>query len=311
MAGSTGNYSRNGKIPFAMRAIFSSKIWIVILSLMALGALTMLAIGLGSVSFRDGQAFGRNEAETVTNLPGDAIQNVLDAPWQSQLTVLSLTLIMFLLISLLLSAEARKRLLRFLLRFSLTVLALYILIKRYPNALAQFRFGQFQSLEAPLPEAGHAPVPVFTPPQSQSWLVYIISFGIGLFLVFVAWRVYRAWKELNGLDADSSKVRIAHIVRSSLNDLSAGRESTDVILNCYYRMSDVVSSARNIKRHDSMTPGEFASRLESAGLPSDSVRTLTRLFEAVRYGGHKSNPRMIDEAVTCLTSILQFCGEAV
>jgi hypothetical protein len=104
--------------------------------------------------------------------------------------------------------------------------------------------------------------------------------------------------------------KIAIIARKSLNELSSGRESTDVIMNCYYRMSDVVSNTRNINRGDSMTPTEFASRLEMAGFPPDSVRTLTRLFETVRYGGYKSDTKMVNEAVACLTSILHYCGEA-
>jgi Domain of unknown function (DUF4129) len=60
-----------------------------------------------------------------------------------------------------------------------------------------------------------------------------------------------------------------------------------------------------------MTPGEFATRLEQAGLPSDAVHRLTHLFERVRYGGHRSATPEVNEAVACLTTILQYCGEAV
>jgi len=102
---------------------------------------------------------------------------------------------------------------------------------------------------------------------------------------------------------------LAQIARSSLRDLSDGRETTDVIMNCYFRMSDVVSDKRNLQRGMSMTPGEFALRLEEAGLPGDAVRRLTRLFERVRYGAHKAGPKDVNEAVACLTTILQYCGE--
>ncbi len=60
-----------------------------------------------------------------------------------------------------------------------------------------------------------------------------------------------------------------------------------------------------------MTPAEFATRLENSGLPSDAVRRLTRLFEGVRYGLQKTGPTEINEAVACLTTILQYCGETV
>jgi hypothetical protein len=60
-----------------------------------------------------------------------------------------------------------------------------------------------------------------------------------------------------------------------------------------------------------MTPNEFAIRLERAGLPGDAVRRLTRLFEMVRYGDRKSAPKDISEAVTCLNTILHYCGETI
>ena len=75
-------------------------------------------------------------------------------------------------------------------------------------------------------------------------------------------------------------------------------------------MSDAVSRNRGLFRAKAMTPAEFARRLERAGLPGDAVRRLTRLFEAVRYGGRKSSQKEINEAVSCLTAILHYCGEA-
>ena len=48
-----------------------------------------------------------------------------------------------------------------------------------------------------------------------------------------------------------------------------------------------------------------------AGLPGDAVRRLTRLFESVRYGDRKSPPKDVNEAVTCLNTILHYCGEPV
>jgi len=76
-------------------------------------------------------------------------------------------------------------------------------------------------------------------------------------------------------------------------------------------MSDVVAEKKNLNRGTSMTPHEFATRLEQAGLPGEAVKQLTRLFEAVRYGGQRSNPVMVKEAVACLTTILHYCGEPV
>ncbi len=65
--------------------------------------------------------------------------------------------------------------------------------------------------------------------------------------------------------------------RSSLDDLSRGRDTGDVIINCYLRMGDVVADKRKLHREVAMTPQEFAVRLERAGLPGDAVRRLTGL----------------------------------
>jgi len=95
----------------------------------------------------------------------------------------------------------------------------------------------------------------------------------------------------------------------SLDDLSSGRNSSEVIINCYLRMSDVVSNKRQLHRAAATTPHEFALRLEQAGLPGDAVKRLTRLFEGARYGDRKSGPKDVNEAVSCLQTILHYCGE--
>ncbi|MCB0018735.1 MAG: DUF4129 domain-containing protein [Anaerolineales bacterium] len=57
-------------------------------------------------------------------------------------------------------------------------------------------------------------------------------------------------------------------------------------------------------RAEGMTPSEFASRLEGVGLPHREVVNLTRLFEAVRYGGHDFTAEEADDAVQCLAAII-------
>jgi hypothetical protein len=127
----------------------------------------------------------------------------------------------------------------------------------------------------------------------------------------VLWGLYRGWKKYRLRHAEQPLDEIARIARSSLDDLASGRNSSDVIINCYLRMSDVVSSRRQLHRDIAMTPHEFALRLERAGLPGDAVNRLTRLFEAVRYGDRKSAPKDITEAVNCLKTILHYCGEPI
>jgi hypothetical protein len=219
---------------------------------------------------------------------------------------------MFVLIAMLLSPEGRKRLLRMLFRVVVTYWVLYFLFTRYPQLLARLSMAFTPSNEnAPTGSVDSVPPPTFTPPPSTSWMTYAVSLAIVALAAFLLWRAYAIWRRLHASTDEQPVHKLARIARASLQDLTSGRDSTDVILNCYFRMGDVVAEKRNLNRGISMTPQEFAARLEQAGLPGDAVKQLTRLFESVRYGGQRSSPVMVNEAVACLTSILHYCGETV
>jgi len=294
-----------------MRSFFTNKFWILFISVLALGALIGLAIGLKDISFRSAQAFGRNDARPTQSPPVDLVNAMMSIPLQKQIGFWILVTLMFVLLGMLMSAEMRKRLLRMLFRIVVTYWALWMLFSRYPDILAQLGLSLAPRGQTPLTGSNGAPVPVFTPPQSASWITYLVSFGIAALLIILAWRLNVIWKELNVPVNTSPIKKLAGIARASLRDLSSGKDSTDVIMNCYYRMSDVVLDKKQINRNASVTPSEFALHLEQAGLPGDAVRRLTRLFESVRYGGYKSGPSAVNEAIICLTTILQHCGEAI
>jgi hypothetical protein len=289
-----------------MRAYFQNKRLIVLLAVLALGALTVLAISLNEVPFRAGQHFGRQGMTTVEFFPEDIGQVWVEVPIWKQILVWGLVGLMVVLIALLLSPEMRRRLLRILFRVAVTAWALYFLIKR--GIIGPNLFGNG---EAPPSQDTVVPMPVFEPPQVSPTFSYLISFVIALVWLLVIWLIYRGWKRYVSLNSKKPLDEIAKIARSSLNDLASGRNSSDVIINCYLRMSDVVSSTRHLYRNTAMTPHEFALHLEQAGLPGDAVTRLTRLFEGVRYGNRKSGPQDINEAVSCLKTILHYCGEPV
>jgi len=294
-----------------MRAFFTNKFWIMLVSVLALGALMGLAVGLKNISFREAQPFGREEARTTRINPIDLINTVMSIPLQTQLGIWVLFVLMFVFIGMLMSPEMRKRLIKIAIRVAITYWGLWILFTRYRDVLAQIGLNLAPLGETASAGSNGAPAPVFTPPQATSWISYLVSFGIVALMILVMWKLNALWKEMNAPVDISSMKKLAGIARSSLRDLSAGRDSTDVIMDCYYRMSDTVFEKKNMDRSVSMTPSEFATKLENAGLPSDAVRRLTRLFESVRYGGHKSDPVAVNEAVTCLTTIVQYCGETV
>ena len=289
-----------------MRSFFENKRLVLLLAALALGALTVLAISLNGVPFREGQNFAQQLKVEAPVLPDTIDQDWGAIPLWKQLLVWFLAGLMLVLIGFLLSPEMRKRLIRIFIRTALMFWAIYFLIKRGILNPTLFKGG-----EAPASQVSAAPMPVFEPPHVSPTFSYLISFAVALIWLVIIWLLYRGWKRYLSLNAKKPLGDIAKIARSSLNDLSSGRNSSDVIINCYLRMSDVVSDKRNLHRNAAMTPHEFALHLEQAGLPADAVTKLTRLFESVRYGTRRSGPQEINEAVSCLKTILHYCGEPV
>jgi hypothetical protein len=293
-----------------MRSFFQKKFAIVLLAALALGALTVLARSLDQVPFNQAQHY---RVDTTENAPVSA-QQVRDifgeTPIWKQILVLALIALMLVLLLLLLSPEFRKKLLRMVLRFVVIVAGTFLFLRLYGSQLFAWqqmatKFGE------QVPPADAQPLPTFQPPQISPTFSYLVSFGFALLWIAVLWGLYRGWQKYVALNTKKPLDEIANIARSSLHDLSSGRDSSDVIINCYLRMSDVVADKRRLRREIAMTPQEFALRLERAGLPGDAVRRLTRLFEIVRYGDRKSAPKDVSEAVSCLNTILHYCGETI
>lgn len=294
-----------------MRAFFQKKLWIVLLATLALGALTVLALSLDQVPFHEGQHYSRQESPVPPPASSINVTNVwADVPFWKQLVLWGLVSLMVVLVALLLSPELRKRLLRLLLRMIVTALGVFYLFRFYGDRLLNLR-----QMAGEIPKLGDAantqPMPTFHPPQVSPTVSYLVSFAIALLWIAIMWGLYQGWKKYAALNTKKPLDDIAHIARSSLSDLRSGRDSSDVIINCYLRMSDVIADKRHLQREIAMTPQEFAVRLERAGLPGDAVRRLTRLFELVRYGDRKSAAKDVNEAVTCLNTILHYCGETI
>jgi len=297
-----------------MRSFFQNRKLTLLLAILALGALTVLAIGLKDVQFNAAQPFGRFD-ETERTKPAENLGQIFsNVSVQSQIVFWGAALLLTFLVGLLLSPEGRKYLIRLFIRIFSTYMLIYFLLRNYGDrlaALASINLGAFNIGQVGT-EGSELPPPKFVPPQEASWMSYVVSVLFILFSAFVAWRIWVFFRQFVLPKLEEKPLEeLAKIARSSLHNLSQGGDTTDVIMKCYFRMSSVVSDKRQLYRKESMTPAEFALRLEHAGLPGDAVQRLTRLFENVRYGGHGSGQKEVNEAIACLTSILNYCGESV
>ena len=284
------------------------RLLLLLLSVLIVAAVVVLAASLHDVHFQPGRSLPAVPG-SGTGSPLTLTETVSDTPlWKVILFWLALVINMVLFFFLL-PKDVRKKILRQFISFALSALAILIAL-RYRMIRLPILDTQPANPANPPATSGQGGVPIqqFHPPQLTPWWVYLISFAVLAALLTLLWLAYRWWtrstaRSLSDLDA------IGAIARSSLGDLAAGRDWSNVIIQSYVRMSETVSARRGLQRGAAMTPREFAARLEQAGLPALAVSRLTRLFESARYGAHASSQLEVNEAVTCLNSILQACGQ--
>ncbi len=280
---------------------------LLVLTVLIVVAVVVLASSLHDVHFEPGRAIPLDTSSPAPP-PLNVTETISSTPlWKILLFWLALVINMVFFFFLM-PKEMRKRIIRHMISLALSTLAI----------LFALRYGLFQLpflKSPPVPPSdqtavggqNNAQVPAFQSPHMAPWWVFLISFVVFAAVLTLLWLVYRWWMRPNRI---SERDLIGAIARSSLGEIASGREWGDVIIQSSIRMSEAVSAGRGLKRATAMTPREFAERLEQAGLPAQAVARLTRLFESARYGAHASSQADVNEAVACLNSILQACGQA-
>jgi hypothetical protein len=285
-----------------MRIKFNREI-VLVCSLIAILALFLLAAGMVDLQLKPAEHFIL-PGETSDASQMGVLEEIAALSLLQQIILFGGALLLFILIFAMLSPEARKRLLKALVRTVLLMLVIYWAIEHFHRPEPVPLNVASQSALGNQPPITGTPA-VFTPPDVPAWLGYAASLAVLLAIVGVSWWIWRR------THLPKSPLReLADIALSALDEISTGADWEDAVIQCYARMSEAVRKDRGLRRDQAMTPSEFASRLEGAGLPIFPVRRLTRLFEEVRYGGRCSNREEADEAVSCLTSIVHSVGEA-
>jgi hypothetical protein len=289
------------KLPTLGRRASDSRAAGSVAAVVAIVALFLLAASLTNLELGPGQDFILPELSLFE--PG------APAPWPEMGTgwflvcvLLTVAVAVAALLVMLRSREDRKQLLR-ILGWGALYLAVGLLVANLvkPEEMDEERTGQQQPAESPVtiltePEEPGMPV-AFTPPEVPTGIGTLIT----LLIVLVAGGLgYWLWQQKHPPEAE-----IEVIARSALDDLRMGRDWEDVVIRCYADMNTAVSQRRGLTRHQAMTPSEFAVRLEQAGLPAHSVRSLTRLFEQARYSSRSSSTGEVQQAIDCLSAIMQ------
>jgi hypothetical protein len=283
------------------------KLWLLLSLFLAIAAIVLLSGGLSDLEFSPGERFSLKPKETP--LPGAPPPSSesrgfagLDERLSSIIGIVVIVLLPVSALYLILSPEARKKV------FGMLMYTVWILVIYY----LMYRFLQQNNLLELLPGLGRPPTADPTVPGTEfvpdppQWISFVLSLGLILLLfasgTFIWWRT-RSPKKTHRVED------LAKEAHRTLRELRDGADLQNAIMRCYLRMGQIVGQKRGIQRQDAMTPREFEGQLEAIGIPGESVQRLTRLFERVRYGAKPTNPAQEEEAIACLTAIIQACEE--
>ena len=288
-----------------MKRFFESKTVILILGVLSILVIIYLIASLGSLDLKPAKPFTYLQ-EFPALSPGWV------PTWNGYVYVYIIFVALIIILFFLLPADLRKKYLRALAWLVLAGIVVFLILSQVslgqsivqeqdtPYGMRITRAaGPTETLEPPVTPA------IFTPPEVSSWTSYLVALVFLLVLAGIGgWLLWQRRKIGAPYNA------LAEIAQAALDDIEAGKDWGDAILNSYHRMNRVVAGWRGIHRRESMTPAEFADYLVSTHLPSTAVYRLTALFERVRYGDKRATHKDIEEAVECLTAILEYCQAA-
>jgi len=285
----------------------------LIFLVVTIAALILFTASLSNLEFLPGQSFPLGslvgqEADTSAEGGSSGLSGALLSWWAVLITLAFIILIILWIIIFIFRPEVRKyllsRLISYLVLLSLIAGLIFNLRQsingaEYENATNP----QAAPLEDVIPaeETLTPPAIVVDPPR---WLVGLITLALFTIILGIVWWV---WSRRPHRQADSAEL-IAKEAEQAAQAIQAGRDLRDTVMNCYLKMTLLMSNQRDIQREQAMTPREFENHLAQIGFSDDHIRRLTRLFENVRYGANIPTEREEREAVACLSAIAAAYG---
>ena len=280
------------------------RLWPLLFTGIAVGAIILLAAGLSELEFSLGQTFSLEKEPWDRSEPGEGTASpvlvfLLTLLWW--LLDLTPLLLPFVVIYLIISREARKQLFRYLVTL-LWMLAFLAWLRTRVDFLN--RANAVQSPETLTPGEAESVVEFTSaPPQ---WMVFTSSLFLAVLIAaMLTGAVWLVWHRRRR--PENPMEQLAREAQDALEALQAGSDLKNTVMRCYREMSRVLNAQRGIKRQQAMTPREFEKYLKETGLPGQHVQQLTRLFEGVRYGAKVPDEEKEHQAIACLTAIIEAC----
>lgn len=267
---------------------------------------TLLAMSLPGLTLLPGRSYAFEMSQPATAeisellSQGGPVFNILRG-----LIAITVVLLPVYVIYSLFTAEGRKRLVYNILLIVM-IFALAEHLRTHPPEYDTTQQDQMSADAQDLGQSGASdPIPVFSadPPQ---WLSILILFGGSLIVAAII--MSSVWYLRERQQSGSVALeRLAEEAQIAIVSLYVGDDFRTTILRCYWEMTRVLEEERGMTRERAMTPREFEVQLLDKGLPQGSIRTLTRLFEQVRYGHVSVDTQETDMALSCLNAIVTAC----
>ncbi len=285
------------------------QLWILVALGIAVAAILALAASLAQVEFSPGEPFAFGTGMTMRPPPAGMSPDLppLVRLLLRGLLLLTLALLPFSIFYLIISPEARRRVLQNVIVFGVFLGLIYLLRQ-------QMRFGEQENDflaglgMRDLAEGAAARTPAEFNAVAPQWLVILVSFVLAAFVAALSLGLI--WAFLNRRrqpEPPDLLVELAEKAEEAREEIEAGGDLRHTVIRCYVEMSRIVRESRGVQRERGATPHEFEEQLRRAGLPGEPVHDLTQLFEEVRYGAKELGPWEGRRAVACLTTIADAC----
>ncbi len=263
--------------------VISKKSWLLFILVSVSVATILVAASLSSLELRA----GRGRPVAVESRESESVLSPL--PWFPLFIIkiillIGCALLPLTIIYILFSPNVRRQI--------FALLNLYLIIYLF----SRIPWNKFH-IQGQLFSQGEESIP--NPP---GWLVFMVSLCLSALILRTAMGF---WRRLRG--RSNPLELMAQEAQKALEEIRRGANLEDVVIRCYFEMSQVLSRQRGLKRQQAMTTREFENYLEEAGLPGVHIRRLTRLFEEARYGAKNLGKLEDREAIACLTAIVQNC----
>jgi hypothetical protein len=265
----------------------------------------LLATSVQTITLSPGEPFAIEQQANSIGVSNVDSSNLFGWLMRGVIAVTLVLLPVYIIYSLM-SKQGRRRLLT-----NVIMLAVFLLIAdQLRERMSQMESeGEQQGVLSPQSLEGGEAIPVSTfPAEPPAWLTVAVILGGALVLVTLAAIALYLYRNRYQPKAIPQYEALAEAAQQTITAIQTGGDLKASVIACYREMSRVVQEQRGIARETTMTPREFEDVLIHRGLPGDAVKTLTRLFESVRYGSAADGAQETEQAIACLTEIADYCN---